>query len=167
MGNFIVDHRRALSSPLFLAHRPVADQILAQHVLKLLRVAPVLRISVLQPKNTRRDVRRNVLNVLGVHGFLSVCWHEDFCCFVVITVGTGIERTRDAVSIPRCFEKRVLPPGVPADHPRGVGLICCICSKQRVQRQPSQDLAARLRAPNRAKPRRRGDRPTLHHRHAA
>ena len=34
-----------------------------------------------------------MLDVLGVHGFLSVCRHENFCCFVVIAVGTVIERT--------------------------------------------------------------------------
>ena len=40
-----------------------------------------------------RFVGRHVLDVLGVHGFLAVRRHEDFCCFVVIAVGTLVERT--------------------------------------------------------------------------
>jgi hypothetical protein len=60
MGNFIVGHRRALSSPLFLAHRPVADQIPAEHVLDPLTVTPVLRVAVLEPKDAGRDVGNDV-----------------------------------------------------------------------------------------------------------
>jgi hypothetical protein len=37
-----------------------------------------------------------VLDVLGVHGFLAVRRHEDFCCFIVIADGTLIERTLNA-----------------------------------------------------------------------
>jgi hypothetical protein len=40
----------------------------AEHVLELLAVAPVLRIAVLEPEDARGDVRRNVLDVLRVHG---------------------------------------------------------------------------------------------------
>jgi hypothetical protein len=46
-----VEHVSALSSPFLLAHRLVADDVLAQHMLELLRVAPMLRIAVLHPEN--------------------------------------------------------------------------------------------------------------------
>jgi hypothetical protein len=39
-----IEHRRTLSSPFLLAHRRVADDLLAEHMLELLAVAPVLRI---------------------------------------------------------------------------------------------------------------------------
>jgi hypothetical protein len=40
------------------------------------------------------------------------------------------------LSIPHCFEKRVLPPGVPADHPRGVRL--CLLRVQQTERLKHQ-----------------------------
>ena len=87
-----VDHRRPFLRPLLLGHGPVADDVLAQHVLEL-RVAPVLRVAVLQPKNTRRDIGRHVLDVGRVHGFLAVRRHEDLHGFVVIADSTLVERT--------------------------------------------------------------------------
>ena len=47
---FGVDHRSTLSSPFLFGHRLVADDVLAQHVLELLAVAPMLGISVLSQK---------------------------------------------------------------------------------------------------------------------
>jgi hypothetical protein len=79
-------------------------------MLELLRVAPVLRISVLQPKNRSSDVRRDVLDVLGVHGFLSVCWHENLDGFVVIADGTGIERAANAAEDFGAPGARILDP---------------------------------------------------------
>jgi hypothetical protein len=67
--------------------RRVRDDVLAQHVLELLAVAPVLRITVPQPEDAGRDVRRNVLYVLGVYGVFAVGRHENFCCFIVIADG--------------------------------------------------------------------------------
>jgi hypothetical protein len=43
--NHVIDHVSSLARPLFLTHRRIADDVLAQHVLELLRITPVLRIS--------------------------------------------------------------------------------------------------------------------------
>ena len=52
----LVDDGGALSCPLLRCHWPVADDVLAQHVLELLAVAPMLGISVLEPEDARGDV---------------------------------------------------------------------------------------------------------------
>jgi hypothetical protein len=59
-------------------------------------VAPVLRIAVLQPEDARRDIGRHVLGVGRVHQMRWTSRHEDLNGFVVIAVGTLIERTPDA-----------------------------------------------------------------------
>jgi len=43
------------------AHRRVADDVLPEQVRDVLHIAPVLRVAVLQPKNTRRDIGRHVV----------------------------------------------------------------------------------------------------------
>jgi hypothetical protein len=46
----LVDHRGTFSSPLLLGHRLIADDVLAQNMLELLAVTPVLRITILLQK---------------------------------------------------------------------------------------------------------------------
>jgi hypothetical protein len=49
-----VDHRRrALADPRLLGHRAVADDVLAERVLELPRVAPLSRLAVLEPEDAR------------------------------------------------------------------------------------------------------------------
>jgi hypothetical protein len=89
----LVELRRALSSPLLLSHRLVADDVLAQHVLELLRVTPVLRVTIFHPEYTGSDIRRNMLNIRSIHRFLAIGWHENLDGLIVITVGTLVKRT--------------------------------------------------------------------------
>ena len=56
-------------------------------------VSPVLGVAVLQPEDTRGDIRRHMLDVASTHWFGVTSGHEDFCCLVVIADGTGVERT--------------------------------------------------------------------------
>jgi hypothetical protein len=67
-----------------------------RHVRDVLHVAPVPWISVLEPEDTRRDIGRHVLDERRVHRFCSISRHEDLHRFVVIAVGTVVERTLDA-----------------------------------------------------------------------
>jgi hypothetical protein len=61
-----VDHVGALARPLLGRRRLVADDVLAPHVLELLRVTPVLRVAVLHPEDAGCHVWWHVLDVLGV-----------------------------------------------------------------------------------------------------
>jgi hypothetical protein len=54
-----------------------------------------LRVAVLQPKNTRRDIGRNVLNVRHL-GDVAVLVAEDLDRVIAVAVGSLIERTLDA-----------------------------------------------------------------------
>jgi hypothetical protein len=90
-----VEHISALSSPFLLAHRLVANDVLAQHVLHLLAVAPMLRVAVLQPKNARGYIRRHVLDVGRIHRLCPTSRHEDLDGFEVIADGTLVERALD------------------------------------------------------------------------
>jgi hypothetical protein len=60
----------------------------------VLHVAPAPWISVLEPGDTRRDIRRHVLDKRRVHRFCSIGRHEDLHRFVVVAVGTVVERNR-------------------------------------------------------------------------
>jgi hypothetical protein len=84
----VVNDGRALCSPLLFGHRAIADDVLAQYVLKLLRVTPVLRVAVLQPEDRRSDVRWHVIDILSVHRLLTLSGHEDLDRVVVMAVGT-------------------------------------------------------------------------------
>ena len=60
-----------------------------------------------------RFVGRDVLDVLGVHGFRTVRRHEDLDRFIVIADGVLVERTLDALT--RAMKIMILPcPGRPA-----------------------------------------------------
>jgi len=55
----------------------IADDVLAEHVLDVLYVAPVIRIAVLQPNKRSADVRRTVLNVMHDNWLFAPGRHED------------------------------------------------------------------------------------------
>jgi hypothetical protein len=38
---------------------------------------------------------------LAYTGFALFCWHENFCCFIVIAVGTLVEKARRAAFFTR------------------------------------------------------------------
>jgi hypothetical protein len=73
----IVNHRGTLARPLLLGHRPIADQILAQHVLELLAVAPVLPVSVLESENSGSDIGHDVFTIRHL-GDATVLVAENF-----------------------------------------------------------------------------------------
>jgi hypothetical protein len=93
----LVKHSGSLLRPLLLGHRLIGNNIFSEHVLELLAVAPVLWIAIFAPKDCGSDIRRNVLDILGVYGFLAVRRHENLHRLVVIADGAMIERTHDAL----------------------------------------------------------------------
>jgi hypothetical protein len=96
LDDLLVDDRRALSSPFFLGHRAITDDVLAEHVVNVLHISPVLWIAVLQPEDAGCDVGRHVLDVMRVHEFFGAGRHEDLHCIVVIAIGSLAERARRA-----------------------------------------------------------------------
>jgi hypothetical protein len=63
------DHVSSLARPLLLGHRLVADDVLAQDMLELLRVAPVLWIAIFEPVDSGCRIRRDMLDVGRVDWF--------------------------------------------------------------------------------------------------
>jgi hypothetical protein len=100
-GNRIVDHLvadgRSLGGPLLGCHRSIADDVLAEDMLDVLNIAPVLGITVLQPNKRSGDVGRAVLGVVNNNGLFAPGRHEDLDRFVVIAVGALVERALNAV----------------------------------------------------------------------
>jgi hypothetical protein len=75
-----------------------ADDVLAQHVLELLRVTPVLWVTIFQPENGSSRVRRHVLDIRRVDRLLAAGRHEDLDGLVVIADGSAVERPANATS---------------------------------------------------------------------
>ena len=63
LDRLLVDHCRALSSPLLFGHRLIADDVPAEHVLELLAVSADARDICSSPEDARRDIGRHVLDV--------------------------------------------------------------------------------------------------------
>jgi hypothetical protein len=124
--------RQALS---YLA-KAYAHDVLAEHVLELLRVTPVLWIAVLQPEDRCSRFWRHVFDVGCINGFRAAGRHEDLDGLIVIAVGMVVERTLCASSSPPSSEKGTYPRGC-----RGVGVPCALDG--RIGRSFPRCLAAR------------------------
>ncbi len=66
-------------------------------MLDVLNVTPTLGIAVLQPNKCRTDVSWNVLHVVNNNGLFAPSWHENFDSFVVIAVGSFVQRALNAL----------------------------------------------------------------------
>jgi hypothetical protein len=91
-----VEHISSLSSPFLLGHRLVRDDVLAEHVLELPFVTPMLWVAVLEPEDARRDIGRHMLDVRRVHRFCSTSRHENLDGVIAVAVGALVERTLGA-----------------------------------------------------------------------
>jgi hypothetical protein len=70
--------------------------VLAGDVLELPGVAPVRRITVIQPEDRRGRVRRHVLDVRRVDRLLCSGRHEDLDSVVMVADGALVERALGA-----------------------------------------------------------------------
>jgi hypothetical protein len=103
-GNGIVDHLvddgRSLGSPLLRSHWLVRDDVVAEHVLDVLHVAPVLGITVLQPDECCTNIGWNVLGVVNNNRLFAPGRHENFHSRIVIAVGPFVQRSLDTSAAP-------------------------------------------------------------------
>ena len=65
-----------------------------------------LGVAVLQPEDTRGDIRRHMLDVASTHWFGVTSGHEDFCCLVVIADGTGRRENASRRQVPNSDSDR-------------------------------------------------------------
>ena len=63
----------------------------------LLCITPALGIAVLQPNKRSSNIGRTMLDVMNNNGLFASSWHENFDGFIVIAVGTLVERALNAL----------------------------------------------------------------------
>jgi hypothetical protein len=83
---------RSSCSPFFLGHWSIADDVLAEHMLDVLHIAPAIWIAVLQPNKSSSDIGRQMFGVMNDNRLLRTSWHEDLARIIVIAVGALVER---------------------------------------------------------------------------
>jgi hypothetical protein len=86
-----------LAHPGRLIERGITDQKLSLDGFYLPSISPLRRISIFQPKNSRSNIRRHMLNILGIHRIAGTVRQEDLDGVVAVAGGTLIERTLNAV----------------------------------------------------------------------
>jgi hypothetical protein len=98
LDDLLINDPSSLPGPFFLGHRSIADDVLAEHVIDVLHVAPVIWISILQPEHASCDVRWHVLDVVNNNGLFAPGGHEDLDGFIVIAIRTLVQRSLNANS---------------------------------------------------------------------
>jgi hypothetical protein len=98
-GSFVegtVDHRCALLRPLLLGHRLIGDQIFSEHVLELLRSHASAQGPCSSAEDAGSNIGRHVFDVMHDDRLFGAGRHEDLDGFVVIAIGSLVERARRA-----------------------------------------------------------------------